>query len=82
MSQPDRIAKLLTRRNGCTAMDIITIAGTCSPHRRLADLKERGWIIVRKPVAGANYGRYFGVAPGCYFEESGKADRKALAKAA
>ncbi len=64
MTQPDRIAKLLQRRNGCTAMDIITAAGTVSPHRRLTDLKNRGWIIVRKPVAGANYGRYYGVAPG------------------
>lgn len=79
MTQTDRIAKLLQRRNGCTSMEIITMAGTVAPHRRLFELKQRGWIIVRKPVAGANYGRYYGVAPGCFFEQAGKADRKALA---
>lgn len=78
MSQTDRIGKLLLRKSGATAMEIVQAGGTVSPHRRLTDLRNRGWTIWRKPVAGKTYGRYFGLEPGCYFEEAGKRDRKAL----
>jgi hypothetical protein len=27
------------------------------------EMRKAGWIIVRKPISGKNYGRYFGVAP-------------------
>jgi hypothetical protein len=63
MTQYQRIGKLLTRRSGCTAMEITTVAGTVSCHSRLSEMKHQGWIIVRKPIDGQKYGRYFGVAP-------------------
>lgn len=62
-TQCDRLAKMLTRKRGCTALEIIVTVGTVCPHKRLSDLKEKGWIITRKQEAGEKYGRYFGVPP-------------------
>lgn len=62
-TQYDRIGRLLTRKCGCTAMEIIREAGTVSPNSRLAEMKERGWDIVRKAIPGKTYGRYFGKRP-------------------
>lgn len=63
LSQYERIAKLLTRKSGATAMDIASVAGTVSPHSRLSELRNRGWRIWREAIKGKNYGRYFGSAP-------------------
>jgi hypothetical protein len=63
MTQYLKIARLLTRKSGCTAMEITTVAGTVSAHSRLSELKRRGWTITRKPISGRKYGQYFGVAP-------------------
>ena len=72
MSQYDRIARLLTRKSGCTAMEITTVAGTVSAHSRLSELKGRGWIIWREKIKGRAYGRYFGAPPdACYFDARG-----------
>lgn len=57
------IGKLLQRKNGATAMAIAQVAGTVSPHSRLAEMKRRGWRIWREEIAGRNFGRYFGNAP-------------------
>lgn len=62
-TQNERIAKLLTRSKGATAMEIASVAGTVSPHSRLAELKAAGWHIWREAIKGRNYGRYFGRAP-------------------
>lgn len=59
-NQYDRLAKLLTRKRGATAMDIVEAVGTVCPHKRLSEMKERGWTITRKPVQGKSYGVYFG----------------------
>jgi len=80
MTQYQRIARLLTRKSGCTAMEISTVAGTVSAHSRLSELKGRGWIIWRQPISGKNYGRYFGAPPdACHFDALGERHRKALA---
>lgn len=63
MKQLDRLEKLLTRKRGATAMEICEAVGTVSPHRRLTELKRRGWNITRLPVEGRNYGRYYGRRP-------------------
>lgn len=60
-TQHDRLAALLKR--GTTSMEMIRVAGTVSPHSRLAEMKARGWVITRRQVAGKTYGRYFGVPP-------------------
>jgi hypothetical protein len=62
-SQYDRLAKLLTRKKGATAFDIATTVGSTCPHKRLSELKERGWKITREQVPGRSYGVYRGVAP-------------------
>lgn len=62
-NQYERLAKLLTRKTGATAMDIVAAVGTVCPHKRLSELKSRGWMIRREQVSGKNYGRYYGVAP-------------------
>lgn len=59
-SQYDRLAKLLTRKKGATAMDIISVVGTTCPHKRLSDMKERGWRITREQLPGRSYGVYRG----------------------
>lgn len=63
MTQPQLLSKLLTRRNGVTAMEIIQLVGTVCPHKRMSDLKAHGWTITKKPVAGKTYHRYFGKGP-------------------
>lgn len=60
-TQYDRLAALLKR--GTTSMEMIRVAGTVSPHSRLAEMKARGWAITRRQVPGKTYGRYFGVPP-------------------
>lgn len=62
-TQYDRLERLLTRKKGATAMDIATEVGSTSPHKRLSELRERGWRIWREQVKGKNYGVYFGVRP-------------------
>jgi hypothetical protein len=63
VKQLKRLEKLLTRRNGVTAMEIATLVGTVAPHKRLSELKARGWTIWREEVSGKSYGRYYGKAP-------------------
>jgi hypothetical protein len=59
MSQLEKLKKLLQRKQGATSMEIISIVGTVCPHKRMADLKEQGYTILKKPVLGKNYHRYF-----------------------
>lgn len=62
-SQYQRLEKLLTRKSGATAMEIVSALGTVCPHKRLSEMKERGWHITRQQVNGKTYGRYFGRKP-------------------
>jgi len=63
MKQLERLEKLLTRKRGATAMEIATTVGTVAPHKRLSELKARGWVIWREAIEGKSFGRYFGKAP-------------------
>lgn len=66
MTQHQILAKLLSRKCGTTAMEIISRVGTVCPHRRMADLKAMGWTITKRRIPGKNYHAYFGTAPkGC-----------------
>lgn len=62
-TQYERLAKLLTRKRGTTAMEVIEAVGTVCPHKRLSEMKERGWKIHRVQADGKSYGVYFGKAP-------------------
>jgi hypothetical protein len=59
MTKMDKLKKLLQRKQGATSMDIIAAIGTVSPHSRLSNLKSQGYTILKKPVKGTNYNRYF-----------------------
>jgi hypothetical protein len=63
MTQHQILKMLLSRKSGTTAMEIVVLAGTVCPHKRMSDLKARGWTITKKQVKGKSYHRYFGVAP-------------------
>jgi hypothetical protein len=54
------LEKLLGRKSGVTSLEIIQKCGTVAPHRRLADLKEKGWAIWSEPIEGHQHRRYFG----------------------
>lgn len=63
MKKQEILKRLLTRKRGVTSFEIATLMGTVCPHRRMTDLKEQGWTILRKEIDGQKHGRYFGVAP-------------------
>jgi hypothetical protein len=60
-TQYERLSKLLTRKKGATAMDIVEAVGTVCPHKRLSEMKERGWLVWREKVPGKSYGVYRGM---------------------
>lgn len=62
-TQCDLLAKFLQRKSGVTAMEIMDLVRTVSPHRRLTDMKQRGWTITKQLVPGTNFHRYYGKAP-------------------
>lgn len=61
MNQHEKLAKLLTRKTGCTSVDICDALPSVSPHRRISDLKEQGWTILKKQDGRLK--RYFGTPP-------------------
>lgn len=63
MTQHQKLGKLLQRKRGVTAFEIIHEVGTVCPHKRLSDLKEMGWTILRQEIEGQKHGRYFGIPP-------------------
>lgn len=66
MTQHQILAKLLSRKSGATALEIIQRVGTVCPHKRTSDLKAMGWTITKRRVTGKKYLAYFGTAPkGC-----------------
>jgi hypothetical protein len=62
-TQCQKLERLLQRKSGTTSLEIIQKCGTVAPHRRLADLKDRGWTIWREAIAGRSYGVYRGEKP-------------------
>lgn len=63
MTQHQILAKLLSRKSGATALEIIQRVGTVCPHKRMSDLKAMGWTITKRRVTGKKYHAYFGTAP-------------------
>ena len=62
-TQHQILAKLLTRKSGCTSVDICEALPSVSPHRRLSDLKQMGWTILKKKKDGDKLITYFGIPP-------------------
>lgn len=63
MTQYEIIGRLISRKRGATAMDIVFSAGTVCPHKRMSDMKAQGWAIVKKQVNGENHHTYHGISP-------------------
>lgn len=62
-NQTRTIGNMIARKSGATVAELIGATFTSSVHRRLTDLKEKGWKVWREEIKGKNYGRYFGVPP-------------------
>ena len=62
-TQTHILGKLLTRKRGVTSYEIMLALKTVCPHKRMSDLKARGWTIVKKPITGTRFHRYYGQAP-------------------
>lgn len=63
MTQIEKLKKMLTRARGITSLDIIRECGSVAPSRRMADVRDAGWEILKVKVEGKNYYRYWGKAP-------------------
>jgi hypothetical protein len=63
MTQYDRIGALLKRRKGATAAELIAATMSTAVHKRMSEMRERGWRITREAIAGRPYGRYYGCPP-------------------
>lgn len=61
MTQLTKLKRLLTKKTGCTSVDICRELPSVTPHRRLADLKQQGWTIKHKKVGKLL--RYYGEKP-------------------
>lgn len=64
MTQTDKLKRLISRKSGCTSVDIAAILPSVSPHRRISDLKEEGWTILKQQDGKLK--RYFGIPPKAY----------------
>ena len=47
MNQITAVERLLKRKKGVTAFEIIMEARTVCPHKRMSELKDRGWTITK-----------------------------------
>lgn len=57
------IGRLIARKKGATVAEIVAATCSSSPHRRLFEMRRKGWRIWREEISGKQYGRYFGQAP-------------------
>lgn len=62
-TQYDAIGSLLKRKKGATAADLIAATFSTSIHRRLYEMRGKGWYIWREGIPGKNYGIYRGRPP-------------------
>lgn len=63
-AQTEVIANMIRRKSGATVAELIAATWCSCVHKRMSELRERGWEIRREPIKGRKYGRYFGKAPG------------------
>jgi hypothetical protein len=62
-TQYEAIGRLIKRKSGATPLELMEASHSTSVHKRLSELRERGWTITRREIPGKSFGRYFGVAP-------------------
>lgn len=54
---------LLRRKRGVTSYEMCELLPTTTPSRRISDLREEGWTILKAPIEGRNYHRFHGIPP-------------------
>jgi hypothetical protein len=62
-SQYDAIGVLLKRKRGATAAELIAATMSTAVHKRMSEMRAKGWTIRREQIEGKSYGRYRGEAP-------------------
>jgi hypothetical protein len=62
-TQYTSIVRLICRKKGATALEMMHATASTCVHKRMSELKEHGWTITKQQVAGKSYHRYFGAAP-------------------
>lgn len=62
-NQTQTIANMIRRKTGATVAELMVATWSSCVHKRLSDLKRKGWSIRREPIKGRTYGRYFGTPP-------------------
>jgi hypothetical protein len=62
-TQYDAIGSLLKRKKGATAAELIQATMSTAVHKRMSEMRARGWRITREAIDGKPYGRYYGQAP-------------------
>lgn len=62
-TQYDAIGALIRRKTGATAAELIAATMSTAVHKRMSEMRERGWAIHKVPVPGRTFHRYFGTAP-------------------
>lgn len=62
-SQTQVIGNLIRRQRGATVAELLAATWSSCVHKRMSELKARGWTIRREDIKGKPYGRYFGTPP-------------------
>lgn len=62
-TQYEVIGNLIKRKRGATVAELMSATWSTCIHKRISELKERGWDIRKEPVPGRSFHRYYGVAP-------------------
>jgi hypothetical protein len=57
------IGELIQREEGATPAELIAATWSTCVHKRMSEMRARGWDIRREQIEGRSYGRYFGQAP-------------------
>ena len=61
MTQVEKLIKLLTRKRGCTSVNIAHTLPSVSAHRRISDVRELGYTILKKQDGKLK--RYWAIPP-------------------
>jgi hypothetical protein len=62
-TQYEAIGALIKRSKGATAADLIAATMSTAVHKRMSEMRERGWEIRKEQVPGRTFHRYFGKEP-------------------
>lgn len=62
-TQYTKLGALLKRSQGATTLELMRASLSSCVHKRMTEMRRKGWTITRTPIKGKNYGRYKGKPP-------------------